>query len=285
MRTMVLQSQNIYRGNLILVNREHGYVEKTAGFDPAIMDYLVPVQEQQAAREQQEIRNQCYVQESPVLLRRGAAVLLSKLMEELHGWRKIVPVSGWRSLGEQQKIWDNSLADSGEDFTRKYVAVPGHSEHQTGLAIDLGLRQEEIDFIRPHFPYTGICQTFRERAADYGFVQRYPDGKETVTEIGHEPWHFRYVGVPHAAVMAEKNMTLEEYVEFIREFPYGRNPYRFYRGDQEILISYLKAEPGGCTRAEIDETTPYSVSGNNIDGFIITEWRGKHGRTEELRRA
>ena len=279
MRTVALQSQNIYRGNLILVNSEHEYVEKTEGFDPVIMDYLVPVQGQDPG----QYPGQYQSQSSPVLLRRGAAVLLSKLMEELKGWRKIVPVSGWRSLREQQEIWKDSMADSGEEFTRKYVAVPGHSEHQTGLAVDLGLRQEEIDFIRPHFPYSGICQNFRDRAADYGFIQRYPGGKEEVTGIGHEPWHFRYVGVPHAAVMAENNMTLEEYVEFIREFPHGQRPYCFEKGNRKIQISYLKADTEGCTRAEIDESAPFSVSGNNIDGFIITEWRGKYGRTEELR--
>lgn len=255
MTAIALQKQNIYRGNLILVNREYGYVEKTLGFDPVIMDYLVPVQEQ-----------------SPVLLRRQAAVLLTKLMEEIQGWRRIAPVSGWRSLGEQQKLWDGSMEESGEEFTRKYVAVPGHSEHQTGLAIDLGLKQEDIDFIRPHFPYVGICQTFRRRAAEYGFIQRYPYGKTEITGIGHEPWHFRYVGVPHAVVMEEKNLTLEEYITFVREFPYGQKPYEFCMEGREIRISYLRAEPGEYTKIEIDRQAPYSVSGNNIDGFIITEW-------------
>lgn len=268
MRAVVLQRQQIYRGSLILVNGEHEYVENTAGFDPIVMDYLVPVQARQK-------------EQSPVLLRRSAAALLSKLMEELRGWKNIAPVSGWRSLEEQQEIWTASLRDNGEEFTRKYVAIPGHSEHQTGLAIDLGLRQEKIDFIRPDFPYTGICQAFRKKAAAYGFIQRYPADREAVTGIGHEPWHFRYVGVPHAEVMSENNMTLEEYVDFIREFPYGRNPYKLETGGQTIHISYLKAEEG-CTRAEMDETVPCCISGNNIDGFIITEWRGEHGRTKKL---
>ena len=85
--------------------------------------------------------------------------------------------------------------ENGEEFTNQFVARPGHSEHQTGLAIDLGLKQPDIDFLRPYFPYKGICQTFRELSTDYGFIERYPAGKEAITGIAHEPWHFRYVGV------------------------------------------------------------------------------------------
>ncbi len=149
---------------------------------------------------------------SPVLLDREAARALDALMAQLDGWRSIVPVSGWRSLEEQTAIYQDSLAENGPEFTRKFVALPGHSEHQTGLAIDLGLRGPEVDFIRPDFPYEGICQRFRERAADFGFVERYPAGKEAVTGIAHEPWHFRYVGVPHARDMVRRGLVLEEYL-------------------------------------------------------------------------
>lgn len=65
-------------------------------------------------------------------------------------------------------------------------------------------------------PWSEICQIFRDRAADYGFIERYPKGKENITHIGHEPWHFRYVGVEHAKQMTERNPTLEEYVEWLK---------------------------------------------------------------------
>lgn len=152
------------------------------------------------------------VGDSPVLLEREASQALDALMETLDGWRSIVPVSGWRSFQEQETIYQRSLAEHGRSFTQKYVALPGHSEHQTGLAIDLGLRGPELDFIRPAFPYEGVCQRFRERAADFGFVERYPAGKETVTGIAHEPWHFRYVGPAHAREMVRRGLVLEEYL-------------------------------------------------------------------------
>lgn len=148
-----------------------------------------------------------------VLLRRQAAISLERLMARINGWEHIVPVSGWRSFDEQTKIWNDSIKEHGLTFTKKFVAIPGHSEHQTGLAIDLGLKQENIDFICPEFPYTGICQRFRSLAADYGFIQRYPAHKEHITGIGHEPWHFRYVGLPHAKFIESHDLTLEEYLE------------------------------------------------------------------------
>ncbi len=262
MKHIDLNTEMIHKGALILVNPAYAITEEPT-------NTLIPA---------------CDAVPD-ILLDRSAAVLLNQLMHEIHGWRSIVPVSGYRPLWEQQNIWDDSLRDSGLEFTRKYVAVPGHSEHQTGLAIDLGLKQEHIDFICPEFPYTGVCQTFREKAADYGFILRYPAGKETVTGIGHEPWHFRYVGIPHAQIMRENGLTLEEYIEFIRQYPYDSRPYRLQCGSKEIQVSYLPA--AGATDVEISGDHPYTVSGNNVDGFILTEWRlrSRNAETKELRLA
>ena len=74
---------------------------------------------------------------------------------------------------EQERIYRESLRDNGPAFTRRFVALPGCSEHETGLAIDLGERRASIDFIRPAFPDTGLCSAFRRRAARYGFILRY----------------------------------------------------------------------------------------------------------------
>ena len=85
---------------------------------------------------------------SDILLDTRAAAMLSGVISRIGAAGEIVPVSGWRSEAEQREIWDGSMRDSGEEFTRKYVALPGCSEHQTGLAIDLALRADNIDFIR-----------------------------------------------------------------------------------------------------------------------------------------
>lgn len=266
MKRVILQRNEIYSGSLILVNRAYAYKEpeKDAG-----KESLMPVLEQ----------------EPEILMQRRAAVLLFHLMDKINGWRGIVPVSGWRSGREQEEIWENSLKENGKKFTETYVAFPGHSEHQSGLAIDLGQKQEVIDFIRPEFPYTGICGTFRQKAAEYGFIERYPKGREAVTGIGYEPWHFRYVGIPHARIMEQKKLILEEYIDFLRQFPYGEKPFHFAEGGREFLVSSLEMPGAGKGTAEdseeihmeIDETHPYWISGNNVDGFVITRERSRHG--------
>lgn len=205
---------------------------------------------------------------SDILLDTRAAAMLSGLISRLGAAGKIVPVSGWRSAEEQQEIWDGSMRENGEEFTRKYVALPGCSEHQTGLAIDLALRADSIDFIRPEFPYDGICGRFRALAADYGFVERYQSGKEDITGIAAEPWHFRYVGRPHARIMCDMGLCLEEYVEYLRSYPY---PERLL----EVRGEIYEAEVGfAWARDALGlPDAPYQVSGNNVDGYIYTLWR------------
>lgn len=234
----------IHNGLLILVNAEHPiqHMERPA---------LAPA-----------------VPGSDILLDTRAAAMLSGLISRIGAAGEIVPVSGWRSEAEQREIWDGSMSESGEEFTRKYVALPGCSEHQTGLAIDLALRVDNIDFIRPEFRYDGVCGRFRALAADYGFVERYQGGKEGVTGIAAEPWHFRYVGRPHARIMCEMGLCLEEYVEYLRAYPY---PERLL----EVRGEVYEAEVGfaGARDTLGLPDAPYQVSGNNVDGYIYTLWR------------
>mgnify|MGYP000776815671 FL=1 len=234
----------IHNGLLILVNAEHPiqHMERPA---------LAPA-----------------VPGSDILLDTRAAAMLSGLISRIGAAGEIVPVSGWRSEAEQREIWDGSMAENGTEFTRKYVALPGCSEHQTGLAIDLALRVDNIDFIRPEFPYDGVCGRFRALAADYGFVERYQGGKEGVTGIAAEPWHFRYVGRPHARIMCEMGLCLEEYVEYLRAYPY---PERLL----EVRGEVYEAEVGfaGARDTLGLPDAPYQVSGNNVDGYIYTLWR------------
>ncbi|MDY3014747.1 MAG: D-alanyl-D-alanine carboxypeptidase family protein [Evtepia sp.] len=254
MTPLCLPEEARFSGPLILVNPAYPYRS------PAPVS-LTPVPEEP----------------SSVLLAREAAQALNDFIASLGGWASFIPVSGWRSQQEQQTIWDDSLRDNGLAFTQTYVALPGHSEHQTGLAIDLGYGQEPVDFIRPAFPYAGICQAFRETMARYGFIQRYPSEKETITGIGHEPWHFRYVGTPHAQRIQEMGITLEEYLDWIRAYPWEVRPYEGVAEGQLFRISFRPAASDGPTVILPHPGWSCTVSGNNIDGFLITEWRQNHG--------
>ncbi len=241
MKTIFFNQYSIYDGTLILVNPE--YPLQSSGqkeLVPASPDY------------------------PDILLRRDAADVLQIILKKLSAEKQIIPVSGYRSGEEQTKLYHDSLIENGADFTKKFVAWPGHSEHQTGLAIDLGLYSDHIDFIRPDFPYDGICEAFRKAAPGYGFIERYPAGKETITGITHEPWHFRYVGVPHAELMANRSLTLEEYSDFLKTCT-REHPLSF----QGFQIYYVPASEASAP-IFLPEDADYQISGNNIDGFFVT---------------
>lgn len=281
MKEIILRRANMHSGNLILVNARYAYQGQATEDLVALADEGVSGKRREAAGTAHAAaasaeESACLgTRQVPILLKRRAAVLLDELLKKTGARDAIALVSGWRSFQEQQGIWDDSIAESGLEFTRKYVAVPGHSEHETGLAIDLGQNQGQIDFICPRFPYDAICGIFRKFAASHGFIERYPAGKERVTGIGHEPWHFRYVGVPHALIMDEEGLTLEEYVDFLRQYPVGR-PFYYRRNGLIVSVSWLEAAEDKMA-VSLPEQYPCSLSGNNVDGFIMTEWRGADG--------
>ena len=213
--------------------------------------------------------------EGGVLLERRAAAALVACLRAVEGTEGILPVSGWRSRAGQQAIWDDTLAREGPAFTRSYVARPNCSEHQTGLAIDLGRRQEEVDFIRPHFPDEGVCRAFRLAAPRYGFVLRYPAGRKAVTGIAHEPWHFRYVGPLHGEIMTRLDLTLEEYLEQLRNYPAGGPPFRFAAEEWECAVTYL---PGGRGEpCRLAGERGLLCSGDNCGGMVAASWRSTGG--------
>ena len=254
MKTILLPQSGVYTGSLILVNAQHPLQSEPA------KSSLVPFPSGGGS----------------ILLLKNACPSLTRLMDAVGGWQSVRACSGWRSGGEQDAIYQSALTERGEDFATKFVARSGHSEHQTGLAVDLGVHSPETNALCPEFPDSGVCRSLRQTAASFGWIERYPRGKETITQISHEPWHFRYVGIPHASAMEEMNLTLEEYIGFIRQFPYGGEWLTCPAAEGSIGVCFLKAEPSGATRFSADPGFPYSVSGNNIDGFLITEWRIEH---------
>lgn len=205
-----------------------------------------------------------------------ACILLRNLLDSIQSGNQITAVSGFRTQAEQEKIWNDSIKENGSEFTHEFVALPGHSEHQTGLAIDLGENKPPIDYIRPSFPYAGICEKFREKAPLFGFIERYQKGKEPVTGISAEPWHFRYVGFPHSAIIAEKKLSLEEYISFLKSTTDQDHPYCYHKDDTIVNVFYLPAEEK--TEITIPEGSPYHFSGTNEGGVVVSVWRAGNGR-------
>lgn len=129
----------------------------------------------------------------------------------------IALISGYRSHQEQINLYNQSLRDNGVEYTTKYVAKPGCSEHESGLAIDIGDVMDTIDFIAPQLRYNQSNNLLRQCLFDHGFIQRYPAHKLDITGIDHEPWHFRYVGYPHSAYMQQYDLILEEYIHQLKQ--------------------------------------------------------------------
>ena len=198
-----------------------------------------------------------------ILMECQAARMLAACLREIGAQGRIVPVSGWRSHAEQRRLWADTLAREGESFTRSYVACPGCSEHETGLAIDLAEAADEIDCIRPAFPYDGVCGAFRRAAARYGFIERYRAGKAALTGIAAEPWHFRYVGAPHALLMDQRGLCLEEYIALL-----AAQPLCCTLPNGRAVTVRRFAEDAPLPPA----AGPRQVSADNAGGVIVTDW-------------
>ena len=115
--------------------------------------------------------------------------------------------STYRSYDEQKELYNTYLKLYGKSYVDKYVACPGHSEHQTGLAIDL--ESLECDIFGNSKEYLWV----KENAYKYGFIIRYQEGKEKITGYGAEEWHIRYVGKNAAEYIYKNNITFEEYYD------------------------------------------------------------------------
>lgn len=127
---------------------------------------------------------------------------------------RMAPFSGYRFAGTQQRIWNDSVLKHGLEHALRYVAKPGHSEHQTGLALDVEFFDQNGGRIEDdHAPE---YDRMHLRLHEFGFILRYPEGAEAVTGYAYEPWHIRYVGIPAAAIIFENHWTLEEYTEMRR---------------------------------------------------------------------
>lgn len=126
----------------------------------------------------------------------------------------IVIDSAYRSLEHQENLYNEFLEKYGEEYTSKYVAPVGTSEHHTGLAIDLSLVVDEkvLEEDDNQELYNSLYKEIHTYLHNFGFILRYPKEKESVTGYGYEPWHIRYVGKFISKIIYENNYTLEEYL-------------------------------------------------------------------------
>ena len=126
-------------------------------------------------------------------------------------------ISGYRSRAEQTELYEEALTmaeeeglsrQEAEQEVQKRIQLPGASEHQTGLAIDMSEPEGQND---------EVANKIAEIAPKYGFILRYPEGKSDITGVNFENWHYRYVGVESAQYMQKHQLVLEEYLALLKE--------------------------------------------------------------------
>lgn len=124
--------------------------------------------------------------------------------------------SAYRSVAAQQEVWDNFVKEYGEEYTKLTVAVPGYSEHHTGLALDLFLiiDGKGVYYNEDMIKYPEVWEKIHAKLADHGFILRYLPGKKIYTGYGYEPWHIRYLDDTEIAhKIMDGGLTYEEYLD------------------------------------------------------------------------
>ncbi|WP_243385120.1 M15 family metallopeptidase [Bacillus kexueae] len=125
-------------------------------------------------------------------------------------------VSAYRPFEYQLGLFNMEVQDKGEEVAAQAVAQPGQSEHQTGLTIDVTSASVQYA-ITQQFGETKEGKWLAEHAHEFGFIIRYPSGKEEITKYQYEPWHIRYVGIEVASILYKYEITLEEYFHQVKE--------------------------------------------------------------------
>lgn len=155
--------------------------------------------------------------EEKSFLRKEAAIALEKMfLEAKKSGIELYAVSGYRSFVRQNSLFQAEISHVGKEKAEQAVAVPGQSEHQTGLAMDISSPLAHLQLTEA-FGETKDGRWLYENAHKFGFILRYPKGKENITIYEYEPWHFRYVGIEAATIIYEHKWTLEEYFSEVKK--------------------------------------------------------------------
>ena len=250
-----VSNEDVHAGDLILVNTDTAYVEENPTEIVSIYDHKT---------------DNYHVSGTETSLRQPALDALNQMLDAFYvatGHQDMIVISGYRTTQQQQELYDADLAETGEQTSTR-VALPGHSEHESGYALDFSLYTDGVQY---DYDGTGEYAWINENCAHYGYVLRYAEDKQETTGIQAEPWHYRYVGQPHATYMMENNVCLEEYLTLLKNYT-ADEPLSITNWDGEIYqVYYVAADTStDSTYVMVPPDAKYTISGNNSDGFIVT---------------
>ncbi|WP_420708843.1 M15 family metallopeptidase [Bacillus sp. REN16] len=241
-KTMEIDNDQIFQGDLILVNSTFPIKRNSIKSD------IVPLSSIE------EIGKQFGASIDSITLSNEAGLAFSKMMESANkdGIVHFSVNSGFRDFEEQAKLY--------KEMGAAYALPPGYSEHNLGLSLDVGSTLMKME-------NAPEGKWMAENAWKYGFILRYPKDKTDITGIEYEPWHFRYVGLPHSVLMKEMDLVLEEYIEYLKQ----EKTLKTTIEEIEYFISY---HPVAETLEMVEPIfSQYEISGNNVNGIIVTRWK------------
>lgn len=190
-----ITNKNNSSQNLILVNKSNSL---SRNYQPD--DLVIP-----------NIRFDNIADDMVQYVRYDAAIALEELFQSAESQGiNLIAVSGYRSYSYQDNVYRNEVNTVGRIEADKYVAKAGESEHQTGLSMDI--LSDEYLSLDDGFENTIAFSWLEDNMSNFGFILRFPKGKEDITGYSYEPWHIRYVGISAATEIMEEGLTLEEYL-------------------------------------------------------------------------
>ena len=262
-------SDDVKKGDLILVNEFHQYFP-----EDDLDSHLVSVNEKLTDKEitfYSGVDN--FDSYGEMKVHETIFEPMNSMIEDFYNKTDITDIviyGGYRSTEFQQSLYDDDLLATGEEESTR-VAKAGFSEHETGYAFDFSKL--------PDYDYDGEGEYswFTENCYKYGFILRYPEDKQDITKIQYEPWHFRYTGKAHAYYMTKNKICLEEYIDLLRRnYTYSGGQFLEFTDDdgQAYVIFFVPADKDSDeTTVPVPSGLKYDISGNNVDGFIVTVYR------------
>ncbi|AIQ77073.1 MULTISPECIES: D-Ala-D-Ala carboxypeptidase VanY [Paenibacillus] len=237
----VVTQDQVYQGDLLLVNRQYPVHEDSV--KPDIVTLY----------EQADLVQGYGLLDTSIRLSESVAHKFNKMVKaaEKEGVNHFLISSGYRDFEEQEKLYQEKGSD--------YALPAQYSEHNLGLSLDIGSSQAEMS-------KAPEGKWLQKNAWKYGFILRYPKDKTEITGIKYEPWHFRYVGLPHSAIIHEKGLVLEQYLDFLKE----NKEISTTVDGKAYTVSYFPVSK--YTTIKIPQEGQYMTSGDNMDGIIVTTY-------------
>lgn len=240
--TKEIMMEQIYVGNLLLVNNEYPVHQESIKSDIIHLST------------NNKMARGYSLSDSDIYLSEEVVYEFSKMIAaaDKEGVRDFSINSGFRDFDAQNVLY--------QEMGSNYALPAGYSEHNLGLSLDVGSTQMKM-------ADAPEGKWIEENAWKYGFILRYPKDKSDITGIQYEPWHIRYVGLPHSAIMQEKNFVLEEYIDYLKE---EKNISAKMNGEKYMITYYPIPQN---TMIKVPDNSRFEISGNNIDGVIVTVYK------------